>query len=109
MRGAALVFGPGEHLGDRSDHAGGLIAGEHAHAAKAARLQPRQEGAPALLGFREALGAADDLAVSVLVHADRHHDRHVLVGASPAALQVDAVDVDVRVFAGQRPAPPLVD
>ena len=109
MRGAALVFGPGEHLGDRSDHAGGLIAGEHAHAAKAARLQPRQEGAPALLGFREALGAADDLAVSVLVHADRHHDRHVLVGASPAALQVDVVDVDVRVFAGQRPAPPLVD
>lgn len=101
-------FAPGGHLGDRADHAGGLVAGEHAHAAKAARLQPRQEAAPALLGLREALGAADDLAVSVLVRVDCHHHRHVLVGAAPAALQVDAVDVDVRVFAGQRPAPPLV-
>ena len=108
VHGAALVFGPGEHLGDRADHAGRLIAGEHAHAAQPARLQPRQEVAPALFGFREALGAADDLAVSALVHADRHHDRHVLVGASPAALQVDAVDVDVRVFAGQRTASPFV-
>ena len=32
--------------------------------------------------LREALGAADDLAVSVLVHADRHHDRNVLAGAA---------------------------
>ena len=46
--------------------------------------------------------------VSVPVHADRRHDRHVLAGASPAALKVDAVDVDIRVFAGQRPAPPFV-
>lgn len=32
----------------------------------------------------------------------------VLVGAASAALQIDAVDVGVRVFAGQRSAPPLV-
>ena len=107
--GAALVFGPGEHLGDRSDHAGGLVAGEHAHAAQPSRLQLRQEAAPAFLGFREALGAADDLAVAVIVHADRRHRRHVLVGASPAVLEVDAVDAGVRIGAGQRPAPPLVD
>ena len=85
-----------------------FVAHEHARAAQPAGLEPRQEIAPALLGFREALGAADGLAVSVLVHADRHHHRHVLVGASPAALEVGAVDVDVRVFAGQRPASPLL-
>ena len=105
MHGAALVFGVGENLGDRADHAGGFVAGEHAHAAQPAGLEPRQEVAPAL----RRLGAADHLAVAVLVHADRHHDRHVLVGAAPASLQVDAVDVDVRVFAGQGPASPLLD
>ena len=105
MHGAALVFGVGEDLGDRADHAGGFVAGEHAHAAQPAGLEPRQEVAPAL----RRLGAADHLAVAVLVHADRHHDRHVLVGAAPASLQVDAVDVDVRIDAGQRAASPFVD
>ena len=109
VHGAALVFGVGEDLGDRADHVGGLVAGEHANTAKAARFQPRQEIAPALGRLGEALGAADHLAVAVLVHADRHHDRHVLVGAAPASLQVDAVDVYVRVFAGQRPAPPFLN
>ena len=89
--------------------AGGLVAGEHAKAAQHARLRPRQEVAPALRRLGEALGAANHLAAAVLVHADGDHDRHVLVGAAPASLQVDAVDVDVRVFVGQGPAPPLLD
>ena len=103
MHREALVSGIREYLGDRADHAGRLVAGEHENAAQPARLQSRQEAAPALPGFREALGVADDLAVSVLVHADRHHHRHVLVGAAPAALEVDAVDKQVRVAAGERP------
>ena len=57
-----------------------LVAGEHTSAAQPSRFQPRQEAAPALLGFREALGAADDLAISALVRADRHHHRRVLAG-----------------------------
>lgn len=54
-------------------------------------------------------GVGEDLGAAVLVHADRCHDRHVLAGAAPASLQVDAVDVDARVFAGQGPASPLLD
>lgn len=56
----------------------------------------------------EALGVADDLVVAVLVHADRHHRRNVLVGAALALLEVDAVDVDVRMGAGRRPTSLLV-
>ena len=89
MHGAALVFGVGEHLGDRADHAGRLVAREHAHAAQPAGLEPRQEVAPALRRLGEALGAADRLAAAVLVHADRCHDRHVLAGAAPASLQAE--------------------
>ena len=80
---AALVSGIREHLGDRADHAGGFVADDHENAAQSSRLQSRQEAAPALLRFREALGAADGLAVFALVHVDRHHHRYILVGAAP--------------------------
>ena len=109
MHRAALVFGLGEDLGDRADHAGGLVVDDYADAAQAARFQPRQEIAPAFRRLGEALGAADHLAVAVVVHADGDYDGDVLVGAAPAALQVDAVDIDVWVLAVQRPAPPFLD
>ena len=85
-----------------------LVAGEHPDVAQPARLQPRQEIAPALGRLGEAVGAPDRLAVAVLVHAYGDYDGDVLVGSAPAALQVDAVDVDVRTCVGQRPTPPLV-
>lgn len=59
-----------------------LVSGEHTNAAQPSRLRPRQKASPALFGFREALGATDDFAVSVLVHADRHDDRDVLAGSA---------------------------
>lgn len=109
VHGAALVFGLGKDLGDRVDHAGRLVPDHHAHAAQPARFQPRQKLEPALFGLGEALGTADDLAVAVLVHADGDHNRDVLVRAAPAALEVDPVDVELGIFAGQGPAPPLLD
>ena len=109
VHGAALVGGPGEDLGDRADHADRLVAGEHAHAAQAAGLQPREELAPALGRLREALRGAYDLAVAVVVHADGHHHGDVLVAPAPGPLEVYPVHVDVGVGALQGPVPPLLD
>ena len=109
VHGAPLVRRPREDLGDRPHHPGRLVAGEHPHAAQPARLEPREELAPALGGLREALGGADDLAVPVVVDADGDHHRHVLVAPAPAALEVDAVDVDVGVGALEGAVAPLLD
>ena len=57
--------------------------------------QSGRELPPALRRLSEALGGADDLAVAVVVDADGYHDGDALAGSAPAALQVDAVDVDV--------------
>ena len=103
---AALVGGLREDLGDRPHHAGGLVAREHADPAQAARPQPGEEPPPALRGLREALGRAYDLAVAVVVDTYRHHHGHLLVGASPAALEVDPVHVDVGVRPLEGPVPP---
>lgn len=57
----------------------------------------------------ELLGDADDLAVSVIVDVCGDHHGHVPVGAFPAALQVDPVDVGVRVGALGRVVTPFLD
>ena len=49
------------------------------------------------------------LAVPVVVDAYGHHHGHVLVGAAPRPLEVDAVDVDVGVGANERAVSPLLD
>lgn len=90
---AAPVGGLREHLGGRAGHAGCLVAGEHADAAQPARLEPREELAPALRRLGEPLGGADDLVVPVVVDAYCHHHGDVLVGASPQPLEAYPVDV----------------
>ena len=72
-------------------------------------LEPREELPPALGRLGEALGGADRLSVAAVVDAYGHHDGHVLEGAAPAPLEVDAVGEDVGVFAGRRSAPPFPD
>ena len=109
VHGAAPVGGLREHLRDRADHAGRLVPDDRPHAVKASGPQPGQEFPPALRGLGEALDGADDLAVAVVVDADGDHDGDVPVGASPAALQVYAVDAGVGVGAPGRAVPPLLD
>ena len=106
---AALVHRLGEDLGERPEHAGGLVARDQPHAAQAPLAQRQQELPPAVGALRVALGAPYDLAVPVGVDADRDQHRHALVGASPVLLEVGAVDVDVGARAGERPRPPRLD
>ena len=72
-------------------------------------FEPDEEAAPALVVFLHAFGLAEDLAITVLIDADRDKDRDVLDFAVPAAFQVDAINIDISVFAGERAAPPLLD
>lgn len=106
MYGAALVLGLGKCLLEHAEHPERLVAGDQSHARQPAAAQPQQELLPRLLGLGEAPGAAHDLATPVRVHADGDHDGDVLVGATTASPQVDAVDEEVRVFAGERPGAP---
>lgn len=47
--------------------------------------------------------------VSIGVNDDGYHDGHVLIGASPAPLEVDPVDAGVGAGTLEWPVPPLLD
>ena len=72
MRGAPLVRGPGEHLDDGVNHAGGPAVREHAHAVEP--LAPAKRGTRASnRKARLALRSHYGLALAVVVDADGHH------------------------------------
>ena len=69
----------------------------------------QHEGAVTVREGSDRLISALDLAVSVPVNADRDQHGNVLDFAAPAAFQIDAVNVDIGVFAGKGAAAPLFD
>jgi hypothetical protein len=93
-----------------------LVRGLYEAAARIADDQPRglktpilevlQEAAPAAGVFLLALGNPQDLPVAVGLNANRDQDRDVANLASPTALQDDAIEINVRELAFDRPVPP---
>ena len=55
------------------------------------------------------LGNAQHLAMAVLAHTNGHQHRDITDLAGPTALEHDAVEVDVRIPAFDRPVPPGLD
>src|SRR6516165_1273395 len=59
--------------------------------------------------FLRPLANAEDLPIATLIHADRNQQRDAAHLAGPAALEHDAVEVNIRVRALDRPIAPGFD
>jgi hypothetical protein len=68
-----------------------------------------EEAAPACLVLFGAFANAKNLSISFTVHPDRHQQRHVANLAGPAALEHNAVQIDVGVLPPDRPVAPSFD
>src|SRR5262245_66513356 len=68
-----------------------------------------EERAPARLILLRPLANAENLSITALVHADRNQQRDVAHLASPAALEHDAVEINIRVVALDRTIAPRLD
>ena len=62
---------------------------------QAASAQPLEEIDPAGLVLLHALGGAQNLTKTVLIHGDCHQNGYIFVLSAPVAAQVDAVHIDV--------------
>jgi len=110
MHRAALVFGVREHLAHSLQHPHALVTDDELHAIQAASTEPLEETDPAGLVLLHALGGAQNLTKTVLIHSDCHQNSYIFVLSAPVAAQVDAVYVDVWIApALQGAVPPILD
>ena len=110
MHRAALVFGVRKHLAHGLQHPHTLVADDELHAIQAASAEPLEEADPAGLVLLHALGSAKNLTETVLIHGDRHQNRHIFVLSAPVAAQIDAVHIDIRIApALQGTVPPILN
>ena len=85
MHRAALVFGVREHLAHGLQHPHALVADDESHAVQAASTEPLEETDPTGLVLLHALGSAQNLTKTVLIHGDRHQNSNIFVLSAPVA------------------------
>ena len=79
MHRAALVFGAREHLAHGLQHPHALVADDELHAVQTSPAQPLEETDPTGLVLFHALGSAQNLTETVLIHGDRHQNRNIFI------------------------------
>src|SRR5262249_1674836 len=85
------------------------IRGDQPDPLQPAFLEMLEESAPASLVLLRPLANAENLPVAALIHADRNQQRDVAYLAGPAALEHDAVKINIRVLALDRTIAPGLD
>src|SRR6516165_525280 len=85
------------------------IRGDQPDTLQPAFLEMLEELAPATLVLLRPLANAKNLPITALVHADRNQQRDVAHLAGPAALEHDAVEINIGVLALDRTIAPRLD
>ena len=110
MHCAALVFGVRKHLAHGLQHPYALVTNDELHAVQAASAEPLEETDPAGLVLFHALGSAQNLTKTVLIHGNRHQNSNIFILSAPVAAQVDTVHLDVWIVPALRGAvAPVLD
>ena len=109
VHNAALPFGLREEIADDFIQPQTFIRNDQPHSFESTLFQVTQEVAPGFLVFTAAFGHAKDFVVSLVVHSDRNQNRNVLNLSAPTSLQIDSIDKNIRMFAGNRLFTPFLN
>jgi hypothetical protein len=106
---AALPRRLGEELRSALRQPHTSIGDDQPDTAQAAFLEMFEEAAPACFVLFGTFADAENLPISTIIDPDRHQQRDVADLAGPAALEYNAVQVNVRVLAFDRSVAPSLD
>ena len=106
MNDTTLVFRLWEDFPNRFQHAKVFVSNEETHAGQSAFLEPDKKVLPALTVFFHSFGCPQDLTVTLPADASGYKNRDILYLSSPTALEIDTINVDIRIFSRKRPAAP---
>ena len=108
MNNASLPFGLGEEITDDLQSQA-FIRNDQPHFFEVSFFQVTQEITPGFLIFPAAFRNARDFAASLIVHSDRYQSRNVLSLSAPTSLQINSIDKNIRMFAGNRLFSPFLN
>lgn len=109
MNGTALITGIWKNFRNRLKHSEVFVSDDQAYTFQSSFLKPYKERTPALLVFFHAFSGADNLTASIVADTNGNKDRYVLDLTTPAAFQIDAVNIDIRIAVGQWACTPGFD
>ena len=109
MNNAALPFGIGEEIADDLIQSQTFIRNDQPHSFETSFFQVTQEITPRFLIFPAAFSNAKNFTVSFIVHSDRDQNRNVLNLSAPTSLQINSIDKNIRMFAGNRLFSPFLN
>ena len=78
------------------------ITDDQADAGESARFEVAEQALPALQVLLVPFGHPQDVAIAVRAHTDRDEYRHVPHLAAPTPFEANAIEVDIRIGAGNR-------
>ncbi len=96
-----------KHLRDRFRHAQILNSDNKMYSAKATLLKLYKKRMPTFLILFHSFRNTDDLTAAVFIDSDSHKDRDIVYLTIPAAFEIDAVYIDIRIFAVKLVGTPL--
>ncbi len=106
---AALPGRIGEELRSALGEPEACIRDDQSDPCEAALFEVLEERAPARFVLFGTLADAKNLPITLVVHTNRHEKRHIADLAGPAALEHDAIQIDVGVLAFNRSIAPGFD
>ena len=109
MNCTTLISGIRKDFRNRFKHAEVLVANDQPNTSKPAFFQPYEERAPAFTILFHPFCCAKDFPTAILTDTDGNKNRNILDFAAPAAFQVNAIYVNIRIASRKRTGTPGFD
>ena len=109
MNCTTLISGIRKDFWNSFKHAEVLVANDQSNTSKPAFLQPYEERTPAFTIFLHPFSGTKDLPAAILADANGNKNRNILDFAAPAAFQVNAIYVNIRIASRKRTGTPGFD
>ena len=102
-----MPFRFGEEIADDLIQSQAFIRNDQPHSFESTFFQVTQEVTLGFLVFTAAFSNTEYFTVSLIVHSDCNQNRNILNLSTPTSLQIDSINKNIRMFAGNRLFTPL--
>ena len=110
MDSTPLILGLRKYFFHSLQHPHTLVSHNELYSIQPSFPEPLEKADPTGFILFHPFGSAQNFAISILIHGNRHKNGHIFVFSAPVSLEVDPVHIHIRVLAAlKRSVPPGFD